>query len=267
MNIPRSIQCAALAAACSLPLFPQQAPGGFHTVNCIKVRPEKSAEFHKWTAEVITKVAQSRVESGALSAWYLLRAVDPVGQSAECDYVTVLVYPGAPPEPLTGDRLSEVLKKAGLSITADEYMARRDSVARLVSTSMYRNVMGVGKANKGGYLAVNYMKTATIDDWLKLEKEVWKPVAEQMIKEGVESGWSVNLRARGLESDLPWQGVTVDVYPSWDAVFKDDPQFPDRFKKVHPDKDMNATFQQIGKARTMVRSELYAVDELLTSGK
>jgi len=248
-------------------LSAQQAPSGFHTVNCIKVNPEKSAEFHKWMAEVVTKLAQSRVESGALSTWYLLRAVMPAGQSAECDYLTVSIYPGAPPEPLAGEQLSAALKKANLSITSDEYRAQRDAVATLVSTNMMVNQVSVGKANKGGYLAVNYMKTANLDGWLKLEKELWKPVAEQMVKDGVTSGWSLNIRALGLNSDLPWQGVTVDIFPNWDAVFKNDPQFADRVKKVHPDKDLNAMFEQFGKARTMVKSELYAIDDLITCCK
>lgn len=267
MKIPRWIQCAALAAACSFILSAQQAPSGFHTVNCVKVKPEKSAEFHKWVSEAVTKLAQSRVESGAISTWYLLRAVEPAGESAQCDYLTVSVYPGAPPEPLAGEQLSAALKKAGLSITAAEYRAQRDAVATLVSTTMMVNEGSVGKANKGGYLVVNYMKTANLDGWLKLEKELWKPIAEEMVKDGATGGWSLNIRYLGLNSDLPWQGVTVDVFPSWDAVFKDDPKFADRVKKVHPDKDPNAMLEQFGKARTMVRSELYAVEDLITCCK
>jgi hypothetical protein len=267
MHIPRWIQCAALAAACSLTLYAQQAPSGFHTVNCVKVKPEKSAEFHKFVADDLTKLAQSRVESGIVSTWYLLRAVEPVGRSAECDYLTVSIYPGAPPEPLAREQLSAALKKANLSISADEYVAQRDAVATLVSTNMFVNQVSVGKANKGGYLVVNYMKTADLNGWLKLEKELWKPIAEQMVKDGVTSGWSLNIRALGQESDLPYRGVTVDVFPSWDAVFKGDPQFADRVKKVHPDKDLNAMFEQIEKSRTMIKSELYAIDDMITCCK
>ena len=266
MKIPRWIPCAALVAAGSLTLSAQQAPSGFHTVNCVKVRPEKSAEFHKWVADVVTKLAQSRVESGVVSTWYLLRAVEPVGLSAECDYLTVSLYPGTPPEPLVGEQLSVALKKANLSMTADEYVARRDAVATLVSSTMMVNQVSIGKANKGGYLAVNYMKTANVNEWLKLEKELWKPLAEQMVKDGVAGGWSLNIRADS-NTALPWQGVTVDVYPSWDALYKDDPQFTDRIKKVHPDKDVNAMFDQFNKARTLIKTDLYAVDDLITCCK
>ena len=50
-------------------------------------------------------------------------------------------------------------------------------------------------------------------------------------------------------------------------LFKDDPKFGDRVKKVHPDKDPNAMFDQFGKARTMIKSELYSIDDLITSSK
>ena len=249
MRVTRLLVCAAFAAALSASLLAQQAPSGFHTVNCLKIKTEKSGEFHKWVADVLQKYAQSRVDSGAVSAWYLLRSVIPQGASATCDYLTVSFYPGAPPEPLSPERMSEALKKAGVSMTAEEYVARRDSIATLISSQLFRNIDSVGSAQKGGYLSVAYMKTANLEDWLALEKKLWKPFAEQMAKDGVQSGWSLNIRAFGQDSELPYQGVTVDVFPNWDAVWKDDSQFVDRLKKVHPQRDPTAIFEQFTKAR------------------
>ena len=267
MKFPRLLACAAFAAALSAALSAQQAPSGFHTVNCIKVKPEKSAEFRKWIPDVMQKFARARVDSGAVSTWYLFRAVIPQGSSATCDYLTVSLYPGAPPEPLTAEQTAALLKKAGVSMTAEEYMTRRDSIGTLVSSQMFRNIESIGAAQKGGYISVAYMKAANLDDWLAFEKKVWKPFAEQMVKDGVESGWSVNIRAFGQVSELPYQGVTVDVYPSWDAIWKDDPQFIDRIKKVHPETDPTAIFEQVTKARTMVAQELYAVEDMITAKK
>jgi hypothetical protein len=267
MKIPRFLACAAFAAAFSATLPAQQAPSGYHTVNCIKIKPEKSAEFRKWIPEVLQKFAQARVDSGAVTTWYLLRNVMPTGTVATCDYLTVSIYPGAPPEPLSPEQTAAVLKKAGVSMTAEEYMTRRDSMATLVSSSLFQNVESLGSASKGGYLSVAYMKTDNLNDWLEMERKVWKPVAEQMIKDGVESGWSVNIQAFGQDSELPYQGVTVDVYPSWDAVWKDDPQFLDRFKKVHPDTDFYPAYEKIKKIRTQIHEQLYAIDDRISAAK
>ncbi|MGA7241926.1 MAG: hypothetical protein WBX19_02035, partial [Terracidiphilus sp.] len=93
MKSPRLFACVALVTALSATLFAQQAPSGYHSVVCIKVKPENNTEFRKWAAEDVHKLAQSRVDAGA----YILRSLNPAGRSAECDYVIVSMYPGIPP--------------------------------------------------------------------------------------------------------------------------------------------------------------------------
>ena len=56
------------------------------------------------------------------------------------------------------------------------------------------------------------------------------------------------------------------MYPSWDAVFKDN-GFAERFKKVHPDADMNQTFASFEKMRTIGAEELLSVEDVVASAK
>lgn len=262
----RFTACAVALAALSAVLPAQQAPSGFHTVNCIQIKPEKSGEFHKWVSDVLQKFAKSRVDSGVISTWYLLRAVFPQAEPGQCDYLTIALYPGAPPEPLNPEQFGAALKKAGVSMSAEEYMARRDSIATLVSTSLYQNQQALGAMKKGDYLVASSMKAADAGEWLKFEKEVWKPFADQLIKDGIQSGWSVNVLVMPGGADLH-QGVTVDVYPSWDAVWKDDPKFAERFKKVHPDMDLEKSFTQMVKVRTQARINMYFVEDMIGAAK
>jgi hypothetical protein len=268
MKMFRLFAGVAVAASLSFPMPAQQAPSGFHSVGCYKLKADKTnTEFRQWAADELHKVAQARVDLGVLSTYYLLRALMPVGTSADCDYLIVAIYPGAPPEPLGPEQITTALKKAGMSITAQEYTDHRSALATLVSNNMYRNLDSAGAAKKGGVLSVAYMKAADVQAWIDFEKKVWKPLAEQMIKDGVQSGWSLNVRAFGQDSQLPYQGVTVDVYPSWDAVWKEDSQFMDRFKKVHPDMQVDPTFEKMEKTRTMVKQELYAIDDMISAEK
>jgi hypothetical protein len=269
MKIPRMFACAAVAAALSAALPSQQAPSGFHTVNCVKIKSDKISEYRKWGAEEFHKFAQGRVDSGAVSTYYRLRAVMPAGSSAECDYVTVWMYPAAPPAPLGTDELGAALKKAGLNMSAQEFMDRRDSMSTLVSNSMFQNQFAVGQAKTGDYMEVSYMKAANVDAWVAFEKNVWKPLAEQMIKDGMQSGWSVNVQMMPLGTDVPYQGVTVDVYSSWDAVFKAvvDPAFLDRFKKVHPDMDPDKTFAGMEKVRSQSWTRLFVIEDMISAAK
>jgi hypothetical protein len=75
----------------------------------------------------------------------------------------------------------------------------------------------------------------------------------------------VRVLPRGV--DLPYDAVTVDVYPSLDAVFKDDPQFVERFKRVHPDMELGTTFQQFEKFRTIQSTSAFVLEDMVTAAK
>jgi hypothetical protein len=267
MKCPHLLLSVAIAAAFSATLFAQQAPVGYHTVACIKIKPDKGSEFRKWAAENLHKFAQSRVDGGAVSTWYLLRSVMPQGQSAECDYLTVAMYPSAPPQPAGLEGLGAALKKAGIAMTAQEYVDRRNSLTTLISQNLFQNRGFAGSSKKGDYFMVNYMKSANVDDYVAYEKKVWQPLAEAMDKDGVRSGWSINVQVLPSGADLPFQAVTVDVYPSWESIFKNDAQFAERFRKVHPDMELGTTFEQFEKLRTIQSTKLYSLDDFITSAK
>jgi hypothetical protein len=269
--IRRTIWTVMVAVAFCVPAsaqMQQQGSVGYHTVACIKVKPEKGSEFRTWAASDLHKYAQSRVDTGVLSTWFLLRSVQPQGVSAVCDYLIISIYPGAPPEPLSPEALGEALKKAGLTMSAQQFIDRRDSLTTLVSNNLFQNRASVGGSLKNGnYLVVNYMKAANVEDWVAFEKKVWQPVAEALIKDGKSAGWSLNVQVLPGGSDLKFQGVTVDVYPSWNDVFKDDPQFIERFRKVHPDREFGTTFEQFDKLRTLVSLQLFTAVDVVTPAK
>jgi len=269
MKVPRLFASVALVAAFSATLLAQQAATGYHSVACLKVKPESNAEFRKWAAEDLHKYAQSRVDGGAVSQWFILRSVLPSGRSAECDYIAVSTYPGIPPQPLGLEELDAALKKAGMSMSAQQYVDRRNSLTTLISNNMYQNQGSVGAFKKGDYFVVNYMKVSTgnMDDYLAWEKKVWKPLAEAMAKDGVRTGWSLNTRVLPSGSDQPYQAVTVDVFPTWESIYKDDTQFVDRWHKVHPDMELGTTFERYEKLRTLSMSQLYVVQDLIQSTK
>lgn len=266
--IRRTIWSVVVAVAFCVPTsaqMQQQGAVGYHTVACIKVKPEKTSEFRTWAASDFHKYAQSRVDTGILSASFLLRSVQPQGTSADCDYLSISIYPGAPPEPLSPEALGEALKKAGLTMSAQQFTDRRDSLVTLVSNNLFQNRASVGgPLKKGNYLVVNYMKAANVDDWVAFEKKVWQPVADALLKDGRTAGWSLNVQVLPGGSDLKFQGVTVDVYPSWNDVFKDDPQFIERFRKVHPDREFGTTLEQFDKLRTLVSLQLFTAVDVVT---
>jgi hypothetical protein len=270
MKIVRSLFSVAIAAAFSVTLLAQQPATGYHRVACIKVKPGQFDAFRMWAAGDGHKVVQANADSGELSTWFLLRAVIPQGASAECDYLAVAMYPGLPPQPSGMEHLAAALKKAGLTESAQQFVDQRNALTTLVSNNMFQNVALVGTMKKGDYFRVNYMKVADPNDmgtYLAYEMKVWQPLAKQMMADGVGSGWSLNVQVVPRGSELPYDAVTVDVYPTWDSVFQPDTKFEERFRKVHPDMDLGTTIETYNKMRSIVTTELYSVADMVTPAK
>jgi hypothetical protein len=268
MRFTRFLAAATVAAACLAPVCAQTSSPGYHTVACFKVKPDSGAAYRKFAADEVHKIAQGRVDSGEITTFYLLRAVFPQGQSTECDYMAIAMYSGMP-HLLGTEELSAAIKKSGLAITPEDYVNHRNAVSTLVSAEVFQNQAYVGTAKRGDYFEVNYMKVgdADIDDYINYEKKIWKPLAEAYLKDGKRTGWSLNLRVMPAGSDLTYQAVTVDIFPSLDAVFADDPQFYDRFKKAHPDMELGTTFEQYGKLRARALIKLFVLEDLVTANK
>jgi hypothetical protein len=265
----RMLASAVVLTALSFPLFsqPNSPTTGYHNVQCYKIKPDKGLEFRKWAEGDLHKYAQGLVDSGRLSSWTLVRAVTPAGSASSCDYFMVAFYPGLPPEPLGVTDLGPLLKKAGLTMTAEEWIGRRDSMSSLVSTSLWQNYVAVRSMQKGDYIIVNEAKAPDVDEWVAYEKKAWQPIAEQLDKEGLTRGWSVNvlvLPQRGSENRI--NGVTVDVYPSWDAVIKlmIDPEFENRWRKIHPDMEIGTTFEHYDKLRNNLTANVFKVDDMIS---
>jgi len=86
----------------------------------------------------VRKLATIRVDSGSILSWILLRSVVPSGASADCDYLIVSMYPGIPPHPVDLDELDAALKKAGIAMTAQQYVDRRNSLTLSSPTTYFR---------------------------------------------------------------------------------------------------------------------------------
>ena len=268
MKVPRLFLCVALAAAFSAMLPAQQAPTGYHRVACIKVKPENNTEFRKWAAADVHKLEQSRVDGGAVSQWILLRTVIPAGASAECDYVIVTMYPGIPPQPMGLEELDAALKKAGIATTAQQYVDRRTSLSTLISNNMFRNRAFVGSFKKGDYFVVNYMKASNLGDYVAWEKKAWQPMAEVLDKENLRSGWSLNTLVFPGGTDVKFNAVTVDIYPTWDSIFNTGSQnFFELWRKAHPDMEFGTTFEQYDKLRHQGDIDIFVVQDLIMSTK
>jgi len=268
MRIRHIAFAAALATALPVTLVAQQAPVGYHMISCVRVKPGQFAAFRALLDGDYHKVEQARVDSGAIATFLALRTVIPAGTDAGCDYVLVSFYPGLPNAPLGDDELTAVLKKAGVASTEQQWRDRLSAVGELVSNNITQYQALVGGSKKGDYLVFNSMKVTNVGQCVAAEKRLWQPLAEQGVKDGAQDGWAVNIQRFPNGAKDPNRVSTVDIYPSWDAMFNYfGPDFDTRWKKVHSEMARDEAFSEIEKSCTIDHTVLYKVEDQIASSK
>jgi len=265
-TISRLLWGAAIAAALPMTLAAQQAPTTTYASTCVTVKSGQDAAFDQIVNGDLHKLEQSRVESGALSGYIVLRTEMPAGKEAHCDYVFLAFYSGMPKAPMSDAELNAALQKAGVANTEAQFGERLSGVGEEVSNALEYNLDLVGGAQKGDYIVYNAMKISEgdIDAWIKWEKTMWGPLADSMVKSGQLRGWALDIQMfptgskdRGLES-------TSDIFPSWDAFVEAEQHYDAAWKTVHPNEDILNGMAEINKLCTIEHTVLYkVVDEIM----
>jgi hypothetical protein len=235
---------------------------------CVKVQPGKARAYEAFLRDVTVPLNRARVEAGEFETFAAERAVIPAGSSARCDYLLAYTYKGIPPEEATPDQLDAALKRAGLRLTAEQMADQRSALVELVGVDFWGTIDAVGgEWSKGSYLAFNHyrVKDGQFDEYIRLEK-TWKPLVEARIKAGSRQGWLLVGLWMPQGEAVPYNAMTIDVFPAWVEVMKAAASFQDEWKVVHPDMPFQMVEDQKAKVRTVYRSELFRVVDIVSRG-
>jgi hypothetical protein len=114
-------------------------------------------------------------------------------------------------------------------------------------------------ANQPKFMMVEFMKLepGKENDWVKLERETWKPMHEMRVKDGSILSWAaINQVMPGDESNGP-VAATVTTFRGWPDPTKID--WVGLIKRAHPQTQPDTIFNQAESARKIVRSEIWQV--------
>jgi hypothetical protein len=121
-------------------------------------------------------------------------------------------------------------------------------------------------ANQPKFVVVEFMKVAPgkMNDWVKLERETWKPIHQRRVQEGAIVSWaSIAQVMPGDESNGPL-AAAVTTFRGWPDPTKDN--YEALIKKVHPQTPPATIFAQAEDARKIVRHEIWQIIDKTTSG-
>ena len=257
--------CATLALGLFCPFASGQAQETprFSRDYCVKVRDGKAQEYAAFLRDLTVKLAKVRVEAGAVASFTIAQAVAPSGRSARCDYHLVSTYNGFPPELLGPEQTAADMKKAGIPMSREAMIAKRDELSYLVGMDIWRWRERVGSSAKGAYARINLDKVhpGKNAEWLNLESNGWKQLAEVATKEH-GTAWRVASLVMPAGANLPYNAMTIDVFPSWDAMGRG---IPTRaiWNKVHPNSDMSAHLNRLSELRDRPRVEVVKLIEVI----
>ena len=128
--------------------------------------------------------------------------------------------------------------------------------------------MLVGGSKKGDYLVFNSMSATDVEQCVAAQKRLWQPFAAEGVKEGAQDGWAVNIQQIPSGTKDPSLVSSVDIYPSWDAMFNYfGPDFITRWKKVHPEMTPDEAFSEINKVCTIEHNVTYKVEDQVVPSK
>jgi hypothetical protein len=233
-----------------LAAFPAVLSSQTVTAEYMKVT-EQSESLYLKVEQEWKKIHKARIDAGLIQGWTLYRNVG-AGYKDPYQYVTITWYDNmtkAVTSPFDGldESVWGAINEDLINQTGDSrVLAHRDFSYNMESAS---------GSHESKYIVINRMRPTpgNWDAYVKSEREIFKPMFDESIKEGHRNSW-------GLWQTWPYKEgeirlVTVDGFDSLEQRAGED--LGDLFKKVFPDKDMNKVAQEVTSFRDQAEVELW----------
>jgi hypothetical protein len=240
---------------------PQQIYVG---VNFIKVHPGKQEQYRQLVEKYGKKVNEYLFKNQKLMGWYLYQVLMPAGSSTDFDYAAVNITDSLAALLDFPMSTKDIYKKVFPEMTdkmISDVQTQFDECRHIVRREIYTPVQGAHtddapNAPPSKYMEVDLMHPAAgkTADYIKMEKETFLPLHNERIKMGILKGWGLYEKIMPVDTRMEYEYVTVNFY---DDLNKLSDGYAESVKKIFPQKDINAMFNETGATRTMVQSGIW----------
>jgi len=123
-------------------------------------------------------------------------------------------------------------------------------------------------AKRKPYFTIAYMKVppGKLADALNLEREIWAPLHQALVKASKLDFWRVYSCPFPSGSETEYDYVTINQYPTWAEL--EEPYgdiTPETFARIHPKMKLGELMLRTEAVRKMVRQDVFSL-ELATTG-
>jgi hypothetical protein len=226
-----------------------------------KVTPFQEAEYEKLVRENIKPGMDARLKGGYITAWRFYKVHFRNGDETY-NYVSV-VYHDSWAKTEAKETMGEMIRAGNPKVDAAAIVARLAVIRKSAGEVIYhREDFATGKVTiPPKYAVVDFLKVRDnmYDEYVKAEREEWKPVHQAMVDENKRAGWTLWSLVMPFGAEPAHQYVTSNAFATYEQIMAGN--FNDTYKKVHPGKDPQAALTRTLKLREQVKSELWELIE------
>ena len=260
-----------IAAAVSLVLYAsaasaQQAAQStvapvFVVLDYMKVAPGKDAEYVRLEQQVFKPLHQQRVKNKEMVGWRLYEVPFTADTHREYDYVTANIYDNM--AAADGAGLMAVFGRMHPGKDGTNLIAQTGAARQTVRSEIWQLVDQTSPMSASSpprplakYLLVDFMRSKAAN-YETVERELWKPIHEDRIKNGKMLSWSLYALVLPGGTSYPYDYATVNAVSDLSAMTD---MFPDDlFKRVHPNLTLTEIGNRTGASRDLTRHELWVL--------
>jgi hypothetical protein len=246
----------------SLPAQSQDKPATVYVaVNYLKTTPGRYNDYMDLLKTYVSKVNEAHLKAGRIMGWYTHDVVMPTGSSAEYNFTVVTVSNDL--NFLLNDTVSFKTRMQeafpGLGENAlDNILETFGAVRTLVKREIYTYTDGLNMDGPPAkFVQVDFMKPTAgkTAEYVKLEKDIYKPIHAEMVKKGNKLDWGLYEKQWPYSSSDEYDYITSNFFSSINQMMSGN--YEEAFKKLFPKMDMTTVGNQTNSLRKIVRSELW----------
>lgn len=228
------------------------------TVTFVDVKPGKDASYLE-LEKVAKKFHQARVEEGIITQWHLYKKLY-TGTKDPYNYILVdfnddfKKTKNAFPQEMINELYSQEEQQ--------DFWKKAAETRTMVKTEYFDQVTAADIAQPAKYIRVirYYVEPAKRGEFVKLRKEMVKPLFDEVVKRGHHAGW--NLWHKD-PNDSNFQYVAVNAFAEY-GDWKSGLPMNEIFKEVFPDKDLNEAREAVMSTRVELNSEYWELIDFTT---
>jgi hypothetical protein len=239
-----------------------QSVGQVAVVDYMKVPPGGGSKYLE-VEKAWKKLHQARLDAGLILGWSLYEVMFSGAEDAY-QYATVTMYKSLDDYEKSFDQ--SVVSKAYPDYKEkdwDNFGEKTGASRTLTNTKLFYYVVGIDPKDitQEKYLMISTMrvKPTGMEAYEKMEKDWYKPLHTQMIKQGAMEGWSI--WGKWLGDATEYQYVAVNSYSSFDQMTRGN--YTEAIKKALPGKNPAEITAKTYAARDMTGSQIWKkIDEV-----